>query len=63
MTSFLSFMEILAVQYRSLVGIVYASFWPVGVMLLALVSYLIQDWRYIQLLTTLFPLLQIGAIL
>ena len=63
MTSFLVIMELLAVQYRSLVGMVYNSFWPIGVMLLSLVSYLIQDWRYIQLLTTLIPLLQIGTIL
>ena len=63
MTSFLVILEVLAVQYRSLVGIVFTSFWPVGVMSLALVSYLIQDWRYIQLLTTLWPLLQLGTIL
>jgi hypothetical protein len=63
MTSFLSFMEILAVQYRSVSGIVYTSFWPVGVMSLALVSYVIKDWRYIQLFITMWPLLQLGVIL
>lgn len=63
MTSFLSFMEILAVQYRTLIGIVWSTFWPIGVMTLALISYLIQDWRYIQLFTTLWPLLHLGIIL
>jgi hypothetical protein len=56
-------MEILAVQYRSVSGIVYTSFWPVGVMSLALVSYVIKDWRYIQLFITMWPLLQLGVIL
>ncbi len=56
-------MEILAVEYRSSLAVVFSSFWPLGVMTLALVSYLIQDWRYIQLFTTLWPLLQLGTLL
>ena len=63
MTSFLSFMEILAVQYRSVAGVAFTSFWPIGVMSLALMSFLIQDWRYIQLLTTLLPFIQTGTLL
>ena len=63
MTSFLSTMEILAVEYRSSLAVVFSSFWPFGVMTLALVSYLIQDWRYIQLFTTLWPVLQLGTLL
>ena len=62
MTSFLLFMEILAVQYRIAAGVTSSIFWSFGVMSLALISYLIQDWRYIQLFTTVTGLLQIGLI-
>jgi OCT family organic anion transporter-like MFS transporter 7 len=62
MTSFLLFMEVLAVQYRTAAGVTSSIFWSFGVMSLALISYLIQDWRYIQLFTTVTGLLQIGLI-
>ncbi|XP_028417308.1 uncharacterized protein LOC114541706 [Dendronephthya gigantea] len=62
MTSFLSFMEILAAKYRTTAGVASSIFWSFGVMSLALISYLIQDWRYIQLFCTVTGLLQIGLI-
>ncbi|XP_028407609.1 solute carrier family 22 member 15-like isoform X2 [Dendronephthya gigantea] len=54
--------ELFALKYRSRVGTIQTTFWPVGVMFLALIAFLIQDWRYIQLFITLATILQISLI-
>lgn len=62
MTSFITFIEVFAIQYRTAAGVSIGIFWSLGVMSLALITYLIQDWQYIQLFCTLAGLLQIGLL-
>ena len=59
---YITIVELFALKYRSKVGTVQVLFWAVGVMLLALISFIIQDWKYIQLFITLTTLLQIGLL-
>ena len=59
---YITIVELFALKYRSKVGTVQILFWAVGVMLLALISFVIQDWKYIQLFITLTTFLQIGLI-
>ncbi|XP_057349825.1 solute carrier family 22 member 7 isoform X2 [Manis pentadactyla] len=46
-------MEWLDVGHRTVAGILSGTFWTGGVMLLALVGYLIRDWRWLLLTVTL----------
>ncbi|KAF6365329.1 solute carrier family 22 member 7 [Rhinolophus ferrumequinum] len=46
-------MEWLDVEHRTVAGVLSSSFWSVGVMLLALVGYLIRDWRWLLVAVTL----------
>ncbi|XP_021547761.1 solute carrier family 22 member 7 isoform X1 [Neomonachus schauinslandi] len=46
-------MEWLDVGHRTVAGVLSGTFWTVGVMLLALVGYLIRDWRWLLLAVTL----------
>ncbi|CAB3998813.1 organic cation transporter -like [Paramuricea clavata] len=61
-TAFTSQVEMLSTQYRPSFGIGQGFFWVTGVMSLALVSYLIKDWHYIQLVSTTIFLFQIGFV-
>lgn len=47
-------MEWLDVGHRTVAGVLSGTFWTGGVMLLALVGYLIRDWRWL-LLTVILP--------
>ncbi|CAB4023822.1 organic cation transporter -like [Paramuricea clavata] len=60
--TFTSQVEMLATQYRTSFGIGQGVFWATGVMSLALVSYLIKEWHYIQLVSTTIFLFQIGLV-
>ena len=62
MVSFITFVEVFAIQYRTAVGVLVGVFWSIGVVTLSLMAYLIQDWKYIQLFSTVTCLLQIGLI-
>ncbi|KAM5284087.1 solute carrier family 22 member 7 isoform 1-T2 [Hipposideros larvatus] len=46
-------MEWLDVGHRTVAGVLSSIFWTVGVMLLALVGYLIRDWRWLLVTVTL----------
>ncbi|XP_044530608.1 solute carrier family 22 member 7 isoform X1 [Gracilinanus agilis] len=46
-------LEWLDVGHRTMAGILASTFWSVGVMLLALIGYLIRDWRWLLLAVTL----------
>lgn len=46
-------MEWLDVEHRTVAGVLSSSFWSMGVMLLALVGYLIRDWRWLLVAVTL----------
>lgn len=46
-------LEWLDVRHRIVAGVLSSMFWSGGVMLLALVGYLIRDWRWLLLAVTL----------
>ncbi|XP_011927460.1 PREDICTED: solute carrier family 22 member 7 isoform X1 [Cercocebus atys] len=46
-------LEWLDVEHRTVAGVLSSTFWTGGVMLLALVGYLIRDWRWLLLAVTL----------
>lgn len=46
-------LEWLDVGHRTVAGVLSSTFWTGGVMLLALVGYLIRDWRWLLLAVTL----------
>lgn len=46
-------LEWLDVEHRTVAGVLSSTFWTGGVTLLALVGYLIRDWRWLLLAVTL----------
>lgn len=46
-------LEWLDVHHRTVAGVLSSTFWTGGVMLLALIGYLIRDWRWLLLTVTL----------
>ncbi|KAM8998947.1 solute carrier family 22 member 7 [Sarcophilus harrisii] len=46
-------LEWLDVEHRTMAGVLGSTFWSGGVMLLALIGYLIRDWRWLVLAVTL----------
>ena len=46
-------LEWLDVEHRTVAGVLSSTFWTGGVVLLALVGYLIRDWRWMLLTVTL----------
>ncbi|XP_070312505.1 solute carrier family 22 member 7 isoform X4 [Odocoileus virginianus] len=46
-------LEWLDVRHRTVAGVLSSTFWTGGVMLLALIGYLIRDWRWLLLTVTL----------
>ena len=62
MVTFTSLVEIFASQYRTFTGLGVGFPWAVGIMTFSLFSYLIKDWRYIQLMSTSVCLFQIGLV-
>uniref|UniRef100_A0A8D2L7X0 Solute carrier family 22 member 7 n=1 Tax=Varanus komodoensis TaxID=61221 RepID=A0A8D2L7X0_VARKO len=48
-----SCMEWVDIQHRTLSGILTSVFWSLGNMLLALIAYLVRDWRWLLLAVTL----------
>ncbi|XP_068564612.1 solute carrier family 22 member 2-like [Cebidichthys violaceus] len=49
MSAYVLLTEIVGVEYRRMVGILYQMFFSVGVLLLPLLAYFITDWRWLQL--------------
>lgn len=49
---FLSVTEIVGVEYRRMVGIVYQMFFSCGLLILPLLAYFITDWRWLQVAIT-----------
>ena len=60
--TYTSIVEIFATQYRTFTSLSVGYFWAAGIMTLALLSFLIKDWHYIQLLSTTVCLYQIGLV-
>ena len=50
-------MEVVGTQYRMKPGIFYQGWFAVGYMLLAVAAYFIRDYKYIQLMLGLVPIL------
>nr|KAF6508038.1 solute carrier family 22 member 7 [Rousettus aegyptiacus] len=46
-------LEWMDMEHRTVAGVLNSTFWTVGLMLLALVGYLIRDWRWLLLAVTL----------
>lgn len=46
-------MEMFLPQHRSYIGAILECFWGFSVMLVALLAYLVQDWRYLQLVISI----------
>ncbi|XP_056436899.1 solute carrier family 22 member 2 [Gadus chalcogrammus] len=44
--------ELVGVEYRRTVGVIYQMFFSVGIMLLPLLAYYITDWRWLQVVIT-----------
>uniref|UniRef100_A0A8C7K0P9 Solute carrier family 22 member 3 n=1 Tax=Oncorhynchus kisutch TaxID=8019 RepID=A0A8C7K0P9_ONCKI len=44
--------ELVGVEYRRTVGVVYQMFFSVGILILPLISYFIKDWRWLQVVIT-----------
>ncbi|XP_066553557.1 solute carrier family 22 member 2 [Amia ocellicauda] len=44
--------ELVGVEYRRTVGILYQMFFSIGILILPLVAYLISDWRWLQVAIT-----------
>ncbi len=47
--TFVLLMELFTSEYRTMVGTVFEVFWGTGVLWLATLGFLIQNWRWIQL--------------
>ncbi|XP_046845862.1 organic cation transporter protein-like isoform X1 [Xenia sp. Carnegie-2017] len=54
--------ELFASKYRTTFTLFNALFWGIGVMILALISFVLQDWRKIHLFTTACVLVQVPLI-
>ncbi|XP_039638183.1 solute carrier family 22 member 2-like isoform X1 [Perca fluviatilis] len=52
MSSYVLLTEIVGVEYRQTVGILYQMFFSVGVLILPLLAYFITDWRWLQFVIT-----------
>lgn len=52
--------EIVGVEYRRTVGILYQMFFSVGILILPLLAYFIGDWRWLQVVISAPYLLFIG---
>ncbi|XP_014668813.1 PREDICTED: organic cation transporter protein-like [Priapulus caudatus] len=59
-SSYVLFAEMFLPKYRTYVGTLYEPFWAVGVMWLALIAWLLKDWRWIQLALVLPTVLTIS---
>ncbi|XP_071542755.1 organic cation transporter protein-like [Panulirus ornatus] len=47
--NFVILMEVVGPKGRTLMGMLYQSFYSVGILLLAAIGYFVRDWRYLQL--------------
>ncbi|KAL7389059.1 hypothetical protein ABVT39_025785 [Epinephelus coioides] len=52
MASYVLLTEIVGVEYRRMVGIVYQMFFSCGLLILPLLAYFITDWRWLQVAIT-----------
>lgn len=48
----LSVTEIVGVEFRRTVGILYQMFFSIGILILPLMAYYITDWRWLQVAIT-----------
>lgn len=44
--------ELVGVEYRRTVGVLYQMFFSVGILILPLIAYFITDWRWLQVVIT-----------
>ncbi|XP_063404468.1 organic cation transporter protein-like [Mytilus trossulus] len=61
-TGFVLGMEIVGPTKRSWAGLVFEFFWAAGAMILALAAYLIRDWRHLNLVMSVPPVLFLSYI-
>ncbi|XP_022063705.1 solute carrier family 22 member 2-like [Acanthochromis polyacanthus] len=52
MTAYVLLTEIVGVEYRRTVGILFQMFFSVGVLILPLLAYFVTDWRWLQVIIT-----------
>lgn len=60
LTGFVMACELFPAENRTFAGMAIENFWATGMCLLALFSYLIRDWRYVQLLISIPGVLTIA---
>ncbi|XP_035535046.1 solute carrier family 22 member 2-like [Morone saxatilis] len=52
MSAYVLLTEIVGVEYRRMVGILYQMFFSIGILILPLLAYFITDWRWLQAVMT-----------
>ncbi|XP_032398408.1 solute carrier family 22 member 2 [Etheostoma spectabile] len=52
MAGYVLITEIVGVEYRRTVGVIYQMFFSIGILLLPLLAYFIADWRWLQVVIT-----------
>ncbi|XP_071386139.1 LOW QUALITY PROTEIN: solute carrier family 22 member 2-like [Centroberyx affinis] len=52
MAAYVLITEVVGVEYRRMVGVLFQMFFSVGVLLLPLLAYFITDWRWLQVVIT-----------
>ncbi|XP_066533367.1 solute carrier family 22 member 2 [Hoplias malabaricus] len=52
MTAYVLITELVGVEYRRTVGVLFQMFFSFGIIILALIAYLIPDWRWLQVAFT-----------
>ncbi|KAI3364466.1 hypothetical protein L3Q82_011258 [Scortum barcoo] len=53
MAGYVLITEIVGVEYRRTVGIIYQMFFSIGILILPLLAYFITDWRWLQVVITI----------
>ncbi|TDH00701.1 hypothetical protein EPR50_G00191080 [Perca flavescens] len=52
MSGYVLITEIVGVEYRRTVGVIYQMFFSIGILILPLLAYFITDWRWLQVVIT-----------
>uniref|UniRef100_A0A8C2E7D7 Solute carrier family 22 member 3 n=1 Tax=Cyprinus carpio TaxID=7962 RepID=A0A8C2E7D7_CYPCA len=53
MTGYVLITELVGVEYRRMVGVIYQMFFSLGILILPLLAYFIPNWRWLQVLFTI----------
>ena len=59
--SYILLMEVVGVSQRSFAGLFFSTFFSVGFMVLAVMAYLVREWRHLSLAVLLLTLLYLAT--